>query len=154
SHNVIYIATENDTVYAFDAEGNPTTPLWQVSFARAKGSVTPVPAYAVDCPFIIPVVGITSTPVIDPKTGTLYVLARTRESAGYLHGSDYHQRLHALTITTGAEKFGGPVEIKASVRGSGEGNAGGSLAFDPLRENPRAALLLANGAVDLTWASS
>jgi len=153
THNVIYIATENDTLYAFDAEGNPTTPLWQVSFARPK-SITAVPADAVDCPFIIPVVGITSTPVIDPKTGTLYVLARTRESAGYLHGTDYHQRLYALAITTGAEKFGGPVEIKASVHGSGEGSDGGSVAYDPLRENPRAGLLLVNGALYLTWASS
>lgn len=153
THNVIYIATENDTVYAFDAEGNPSTPLWQVSFARPQG-ITPVPADALQCPFIIPVVGITSTPVIDLSTGTLYVLARTRDSAGYLHSATYHQHLHALAITTGAEKFGGPVEIKASVPGSGEGSARGSVAFDPLRENPRAALLLVNGAVYLTWASS
>src|SRR5258708_21279776 len=66
----------------------------------------------------------------------------------------YLQQLHALAITTGAEKFGGPVEIKASAPGSGSGSLGGSVAFDPLRENPRAALLLLNGAVYLTWASS
>jgi hypothetical protein len=153
THNVLYVATENDSVYAFDAGGNPATPLWHVSFASAKGTA-PLPAYAVDCPFIQPVVGITSTPVIDLKTGTLYVLARTQESQGVLSGSHYFQRLHALAITTGNEKFGGPIEIKASVTGSGAGSSGGSVAFDPLRENPRAALLLLNGAVYLTWASS
>ena len=153
THNVVYIATENDSVYAFDAEGNPAAPLWQVSFTSAKGTA-PVPASAVDCPFIRPMVGITSTPVIDLKSGTLYVLARTRESSGTLSAWHYAQRLHALAITTGAEKFGGPVEITASVTGSGAGSAGKSVAFDPLRENPRAALLLLNGAVYLTWASS
>jgi hypothetical protein len=151
THNVVYIATENDSVYAFDAEGNTTAPLWQVSLAR--GEVTAVPARDLNCDFINPRVGITSTPVIDLKTGTLYVLARTRESQGFLRGYNYLQHLHALAITTGVEKFGGPVEIKASVRGSG-GSAGGSVAFDPLHENPRAALLLLNGAVYLTWASS
>jgi len=153
THNVIYIATENDSVYAFDAEGNPKTPLWQASFAQAK-DVTPVPANAVGCPFIRPVVGITSTPVIDLKTGTLYVLARTRESGGVFSGAHYSQKLHALAVTTGAEKFGGPVEINASVTGSGAGSTGGLVAFDPLRENPRAALLLLKGAVYMTWASS
>lgn len=153
THNLLYVATENDSVYAFDAEGNPTTPLWQVSFAGAKG-ITAVPANAVECPFIRPAVGVTSTPAIDLRTGTLFVLARTRESQSVLRAAEYHQRLHALAITTGAEKFGGPVEIKASVTGSGVGSAGGSVAFDPLRENPRAALLLLKGAVYLTWASS
>ena len=152
-HNVIYIATENDSVYAFDAEGNSAAPLWQVSLASGKGAA-PVPAREVDCPFIRPVVGITSTPVIDLKAGTLYVLARTQQSAGLLSGTHYSQKLHALALTTGVEKFGGPVEIKASLPGSGAGSAGGSVEFDPLRENPRAALLLLNDAVYMTWASS
>jgi PQQ-like domain len=153
-HNVVYIATENDSVYAFDAEGNPKTPLWQVSFIDAKAGITTLSEDIVSCPFIAPKVGITSTPVIDLKSGTLYVLARTRESAGVLRSSTFHQRLHALAITTGVEKFGGPVEIKASVTGSGGGSTGGSVAFDPWKENPRAALLLVNGIVYLTWASS
>jgi hypothetical protein len=153
-HNVLYIATENDTVYAFDAEGNPRTPLWQASFATAKSGIAPLSEDIVQCPFIAPVVGITSTPVIDLKSGTLYVLARTRERAGNIHGENFVQRLHALAITTGVEKFGGPVEIKASVPGTGAGSSNGSVAFDPLRENPRAALLLVNNFVYLTWASS
>ncbi len=151
-HNVLYIATENDTVYAFDAEGNPRTPLWQTSFVAPKSGVAPLSRDIVQCPFIAPVVGITSTPVIDLKSGTLYVLARTRERIS--SGENFVQRLHALAITNGVEKFGGPVEIKASVPGSGAGSSNGSVAFDPLRENPRAALLLANNVVYLSWASS
>jgi hypothetical protein len=136
-HNVVYIATEHDSVFAFDAAGQPATPLWQASFLSSD--VRPVPAMVVQCPFIRPEIGITPTPVIDRASGTLYVLARTKE------GSRFIQRLHALTITTGAEKFGGPVEIKASA---------GRVEFDPLRELPRASLLLSNGQVYLTWASS
>ncbi len=100
-----------------------------------------------------PDVGITSTPVIDTKTGTLYVLARTmiRHTVG---DDEYFQHLHALAITTGVEKFGGPKLITASVAGKGAGAANGQVAFDPLKENPRAALTLANNAVYLTWASS
>lgn len=154
THDVLFVATENDSVYAFDAAGNPTEPLWQVNFTRPQAGLTPLSEDSADCPFIAPIVGITSTPVIDLKTGTLYVLARTRERTSLLRPDKYAQHLHALAITTGVEKFGGPVEIKASVAGSGEGSSGGSLAFDPLHENPRAALLLLNGAVYLTWASS
>ena len=76
-HDVLFIATEHDSVYAFDAYGHPAVPLWHVSFLR-KG-VTAVPEDDVECPFIAPEVGITSTPVIDADTGTLYVLARTKE---------------------------------------------------------------------------
>ena len=100
-----------------------------------------------------PEVGITSTPVIDYSTGTLYVLARTKERKGMFSGDEYVQKLHALAITTGIEKFGGPVVIGGSVPGRASGGSG-AVAFEALRENPRAALLLANGKVYLTWASS
>lgn len=150
-HDVIYIATEHDSVYAFDAYGNPSTPLWQVSFLT-EGATT-IPERDVECFFIRPEVGVTSTPVIDLKTGTLYVLARTKKFR-LLSASEYHQQLHALAVTNGGEKFGGPVEIKATVRGKGDGSDDGKVAFDPLRENPRAALLLSNGIVYLSWASS
>jgi hypothetical protein len=150
-HDVVYLATEHDSVYAFDAYGTPTTPLWQVNLL--KQDETSVPEGDTECFFIAPEVGITSTPVIDIKTGTLYVLARTKE--GHLvSANEYHHRLHALSITNGVEKFGGPIEIQASVHGKGDGSTGGMVAFDPLRENPRAALLLANGTVYLSWASS
>jgi hypothetical protein len=150
-HDVLFIVTEHDSVYAFDAYGTPAAPLWHVSLLDKGG--TPVPAGDTVCPFIAPEVGITSTPVIDAATGTLYVLARTKEHPGVLK-SNYRQSLHALAITNGVEKLGGPVDIHATVSGRGEGSRGGQLAFDPWRENPRAALLLANGAVTLTWGSS
>jgi hypothetical protein len=151
-HDVLFVATEHDSLYAFDAYGKPATPLWQVSFL--KDGVTTVSARSVECPFIYPEVGITSTPVIDAETGTLYVLARTKETRGLLP-SEYHQRLHALAVTTGVEKFGGPEDIQASVSGKGAASFGvGKLTFDPLTENPRASLLLANGMIYMTWGSS
>ena len=153
SHNVVFVATEHDSVYAFDAEGHPAEPLWKVSFINPDAGITTVPAWDVQCPFIRPEVGITPTPVIDLRTGTLYVLARTKEKAGLLT-TRYAQRLHALAVTTGVEKFGGPVEIRASVKGRGAGSSKGQLDFDPLRELPRAALLVVNDKIYLTWASS
>jgi len=124
-HHVVYIATEHDSVYAFDADGQPAEPLWHVSFL--KDGVSPVPAQDTKCPFISPEVGITPTPVIDLPTGTLYVLARTKEKTGLLT-SRYVQKLHALAVNNGVEKFGGPVEIKASVNGTGGGSVGGGDA--------------------------
>jgi hypothetical protein len=153
-HNVVFVATEHDSVYAFDADGQPSTPLWHVNFLNADASITTIPDREVRCPFIRPEIGITPTPVIDVSTGTLFVLARTKESQGLLKGTRYVQRLHALAITTGAEKFGGPVEIKATVKGRGAGGSNGQIDFDPLHELPRAGLLLVKGNVYLTWASS
>ena len=151
THNVVFIATEHDSVYAFDAGGAAPGPLWRVGLLNSAGVAT-VPARDVACPFIAPEIGITPTPAIDLQTGTLYVLARTKEGGGALSSGRYVQKLHALAITTGAEKFGGPVEIKASVKGRGASQA--EVAFDALRELPRAALLLVNGQVYLTWGSS
>jgi len=150
-HDVLFIATEHDSVYAFDAYGHPATPLWRTSFLR--NGTTTVPDDDAQCPFIEPEIGITSTPVIDAVTGTLYVLARTRESTRP-SAARYRQQLHALSVITGAEKFGGPIDIKAAVDGKGTGSHQGKVEFDPLRENPRAALTLANGSVYLTWASA
>jgi hypothetical protein len=153
THNVVFVATEHDSVYAFDADGKSRNPLWHVNFTISGAGVTTVPGWDVSCPFIQPEIGITPTPVIDYTTGTLYVLARTKEKSGML-SSRYVQRLHALAITTGAEKFGGPVEIKAAVSGRGDGSSGGKVDFDPLHELPRSALLLMKDKVYLTWASS
>ena len=89
--------------------------------------------------------------MIDPTTGTLYVVAETKETPG--DTTNYVQRLHALDIATGAEKFGGPVVIQASVPGTGDGASGGKVSFDPLRENQRTGLLLANGVVYFGFAS-
>ena len=152
-HNLLFVATEHDSVYAFDADASSPNPLWHTSLLPTSGLVGPVPAQDVQCPFISPEIGITSTPVIDADTGTLYVLARTKKAQSR-SSIEYAQHLHALAITTGVEKFGGPVEIRAAVPGSGLGSVGGTVEFGPLRENPRAALLLAQGSVYLTWASS
>jgi len=133
--NLLFIATEHDSVYAFDADGDLDAPLWHVSFVNPQLAIVTVRAGESGCPMIRPEIGITSTPVIDPATGTLYVLARTED-----HGVPM-QWLHALAVTTGAEKFGGPVQIRAP-------------GFDPMLENPRAALLLARNTVYLGWGST
>lgn len=152
-HNVLFVATEHDSVYAFDADAASPTPLWHASLLPADGVTGPVPGNDVLCPFISPQIGITSTPVIDTETGTLYVLSRTK-TARSRSDIRYTQHLHAIAITTGVEKFDGPVQIRASVPGGGAGSSGGTVEFDPLRENPRGALLLSKGSVYLTWASS
>jgi hypothetical protein len=140
SHNVVYVATENDSMYAFDADGLSSSPLWHVSFL--KSGVTTVPCGDVgECGDIPVQIGITSTPVIDPTSGTIYVVAKTKE------GTNHVQRLHALDITTGAEKFGGPVVLAASVPGTGGDSSGGKETFNPLRENQRTGLLLSNGVI-------
>ena len=132
-NGVLFVATEHDSVYAFHADRPNEPPLWHRSFL--ENGVTTIPERIVQCPFIRPEVGITSTPVIDPASGTLFVLART------LKGRQTFQHLHALDIRTGAEKLGGPRLIETA-------------GFDALRENPRAALLLAGGQVIVTWGSS
>lgn len=147
-HDVVYVATEHDSVYAFDADqasGVDAQPLWHVSFINPGGGITTVPASMVDCDQIVPELGITGTPVIDPSSGTLFVVATTLENGVYTH------RLHALDITTGAERAGSPVEIQASVPGTGEG--GSTVTFHAAAYKQRPGLLLLNGQVYTTWSS-
>ena len=145
-HNVVYVASENDSVYAFDADGLSSSPLWHVNFL--KSGVTTVPCADVgECGDIPVQIGITSTPVIDPTSGTIYVVAKTKESSTYV------QRLHALDITTGAEKFGGPVVLTASAPGTGVDSSGGKETFNALRENQRPGLLLSNGVLYFAFGS-
>ena len=150
-HNVIYVATMNDSVYAFDADnrvGTNSKPLWHVNFVNPTLDITPVPTVDLTCADTISAkIGILGTPVIDSVGGTLYVLARTKESGQYV------QRLHALDITSGAEKFGGPALIGAVVLGSGAGSVAGWINFDSKIQNQRAALLLQNGLVYIAWGS-
>lgn len=145
-HNVVYVATEHDSVYAFDADGTTSSPLWFTSFINPAQGITPIPGVDVGPP-ISPEVGITSTPVIDASSGTLYVVAATKENGAYFY------RLHALDVASGAEKFGGPVVIQGSVAGSGSGSSGGQIAFQPRIQLQRGALLLSNGVVYITWGS-
>jgi len=114
THNVVYVATQHDSVYAFDGDnnfGNNAAPLWQVSFINPAAGVSTVPIADQGCGVTTKFteIGITGTPVVDPVTGTIYLLAKTKENGSYVH------RLHALDVTTGQEKFGGPVVITASV---------------------------------------
>lgn len=149
-HNVLYIATEHDSVYAWDADHNRginSMPLWKVSFLNAAQNITVVPSDDISCSDLVPEVGITGTPVIDAASGTMYLVAKTRERGRYT------QKLHALDVATGAEKFGGPVTIEASVAGSGAGSSNGMVRFDPFRQAQRPGLLLQNGAVYIGWAS-
>ncbi len=151
-HNVVFVETEHDSVYAFDADGLTNSPLWQVSFINPAAGVTPVPSVDTGEPGdITNEIGITSTPVIDPTSGTLYVVAKTKEISGST--TNYVQRLHALDIATGTEKFGGPVVIQGNVPGTGVGSVGGQVPFIPLSENQRTGLLLANGVVYFGFSS-
>jgi len=150
AHNVVFVATENDSVYAFDA-GSNTAPLWQAAFADPANGITPVPWSDVSCNNITPQIGITGTPVVDPASGTLYVVAKTKEVANGV--TNYYQRLHALDITSGSEKFGGPFPIGASVSGNCKPNQNGRVVFSPLHQNQRAGLVLDHGIVTVVWAS-
>ena len=147
-HNVVYVATEHDSVYAFDADGLSGTPLWHVSFLGS--GVTTVPcADTGECGDIPTEIGITSTPVIDSASGTMYVVAKTKEGS-----SSWVQRLHALDISSGAEKLGGPVVLQASVPGTGDGASRGKCGLSMLsHENQRPGLLLNNGVVYLGFAA-
>jgi len=143
-HNVVYMATEHDSVYAID--GDTGTIYWQKSLIPAGGS-TVSSGGDLGCGDIATEVGITGTPVIDATTGTLYVVAKSKVN-GVIS-----QYLHALDVSTAAEKFGGPVNIQASVPGTATDGDGSMLTFSPRMENQRAALLLENGHVIITWAS-
>src|SRR3984957_4446617 len=149
THNVVYVATENDSVYAFDAD-QPGPPLWQTSFINPAAGITPVPSTDLGggCHDLVPIIGITATPVIDPATGTLYVVSKVKLGAG-----SYQQQLHALDITPGFEQPNSPVTIAAKAPGTSEDSIKGMVSFNPLLEHDRPALTLANGVVYLSFAS-
>jgi hypothetical protein len=138
-HNVVFVATENDSVFAFDADAAVCQTLWQTSFLVP--GITAVPSGNIGSSAISPAVGITGTPVIDAKDVTLFVVSKTAQPTGYT------QQLHALDLTTGLEKFGGPVTITASVPGTGDGTSNNHITFDALHENQQAGLLLSGGLV-------
>jgi uncharacterized protein (TIGR03437 family) len=145
THNVIFVATMHNTVYAFDAD-TPRTPLWSVNLGP---SVT-TSSYASDVGVytdITPENGILSTPVIDPSTGAMYVVAATFENGSYVY------RLHALDGGSGSELFGAPATVAMQVAGVGDNSVGGSVAFDPAQHIQRPALLLANGSVYISFGS-
>ena len=145
THNVLYVATEHDMVYAFDADTGGA-PLWQVNFL-INGATTLSTSDVGGTQDINPELGITGTPVIDSTTGTLYVVVNTKESGALIY------RLHALDITTGAEKFGGPVQITGSVPGTAPDGNGTTVPFNIQWANQRPGLLLLNGYVFIGFSS-
>jgi hypothetical protein len=148
--NLLYVATEHDSVFAFDADSLPCQPVWSRSFIDPASGTTTIPSGDIPGGDISPEVGIASTPVIDRTSGTLYLVARTKEESSI--GPVYVQRLHALDIATGSEKLGGPVVISATASGSGDGNNGGGfLIMDPLAQSQRAALTLSGGKLYITF---
>jgi hypothetical protein len=152
-HNLVVVATVNDSVYAFDADDpNMTAPYWQASFL-GPNIVPPrnsdmTGACGGNYMDFNGQFGIVGTPVIDPATGTLYLVARTKEN-----GTNFVQRLHALDVTTGAERPNSPTIITATYPGTGSGSSGGFITFDPQRQNQRPGLALVNGVVYIGWAS-
>jgi chitodextrinase len=152
-HSVVFVATERDTVYAFDADSPSCQNLWGGPKSLIPAGETWVTSNDVNCTDLVPDIGITGTPVIDPSTSTMYVVTKTKTTAGA--PPTFHQRLHALSILDGSEKFGGPLDIQASVPGNGDASKGNPpmVAFDPLLHGQRPALLFENGHVVISWAS-
>jgi hypothetical protein len=144
-HNVLYVVSEHDSVYAFDADTGAL--LWQISLLLSGEQTSDDRG----CGQVTPEIGITSTPAIDLTAGlheTIYVVAMSVDSS-----ERYHQRLHALDLATGREQFGAPVEVQATYPSSGPQSSGGVVTFDPKQYKDRAALLISNGIVYTSWAS-
>ena len=135
-HNVLFVPTSHDSLYALDADDeSSSTPLWKVNFLDAAAGVTTVSASDVNCP-VIPELGISGTPVIDPDSRIIYLIAYTKEA-----GDQYVYRLHAIDVTSGAEQPGSPVVIQAP-------------GFVPLDHKQRTALLLLNGTIYSSWSGN
>ena len=148
AHNVVFVATENDSLYAFDSDTGAT--IWQDTAQNLlpSGETT---SDTRGCGQVSPQIGITATPVIDRHAGphgTIFFVTMSKDSQ-----SNYHQRLHAVDVTTGAELLNGPAEIQATYPGVGAGNSGGTMTFAPGNYKERAALLLLNGAIYTSFAS-
>ena len=152
--NVVYVATNNDSVYAFDADDAVrTAPLWRVTYTNPAAGILPVSRTDVGqaCGTYVDFagnIGIGGTPAIDPASQTIYFVTRTKESGTFV------QRLHALDIRDGSERPGSPVLIQASVTGTGDGrDAQNNIAFNTRTQNQRSALLIDHGTLYVAWAS-
>jgi hypothetical protein len=141
NRNVLYVATEHDSVYAFDADSTSKTPLWKNAVLGSGGET---PSDNRGCGQVDPEIGITATPVIDRTRNAIYVVAMSKNGSG-----SYLQRLHALDLSTGQELFGGPKTITATY----PGNGGGTLTFDAAQYKERPGLLQINDKIYTTWSS-
>jgi hypothetical protein len=146
-HNVVIVATQHDSVYAFDADSSSAMPLWRVNFLNPDVGITTLTPADVNTSDIVPEIGITGTPVIDVTSNTIYVVAATKENGAFYH------RIHALDLASGAEKFGGPQAIQATYPGAAQESSDGVLAFDSRFHLQRAALLLDQGRLYVAFAS-
>jgi hypothetical protein len=144
-HTLLLVATENDSVYAFNADTSAKA-FWQKSLLQT--GETAVPYTAVGSPDIQPVIGILGTPVLDPTTNLLYVVAKSYTASG-----GFVERLHAINIQTGAEAPNSPVTINPSIAGNASDAVGGQLLFNAKTQNQRPALALNNGTVWVGWSS-
>ena len=147
---LVFVATEHDSVYAFDAD-KPGPRSGTIASSTRRQGVTTVPSTQPWQSDLSPEVGITGTPVIDPTTGTLYVAAKTETITPAGPVDAY--TLHALDVSTGAEKFGGPVLVHPTVAGRGVGSVKGKVSFQAEFQLQRPALLLENGVVYLAFGS-
>src|SRR5262249_10680637 len=146
-HNVVYVATMKNNLYAFDADdAAAAAPLWQLNFGAPVPNTDVSGLEDIDGP-----IGITSTPAIDLVSGTLYCVAKTKE--GTAQSPIYVQRLHALDLRNGQERPGSPVVIDGSVPGNGDGSVAGVVQFNALKHLNRPALLLSNGYVYIAFGS-
>ena len=145
--NVLYVATEHGSVYAFDADsinGTTSTVLWKTS-TLGSGETT---SDNRGCGQVTPEIGITATPVIDRSRNAIYVVAMSKNASGA-----YFQRIHALDLTTGLELFAGPKDITATYPGTGDNSSGGNVIFDPKQYKERPGLLQINSTIYTTWSS-
>jgi hypothetical protein len=149
NHNVVLIATVNNTLYAYD--GDDGTLYWQKSFTapgmRPPTHVDMTGACSGSYTDFSGNIGIVGTPVIDPATGTMYFVARSTT------GTNFVQFLHAVSIVDGGEMPGSPTQITATSSGNGDGNINGVISFDSQRQNQRQGLTLLNGTVYVTFSS-
>ena len=147
-HNVVVVATQHDSVYAFDPDSPSSAPLWKVNFTNSEAGITTWSSTDIGASDIVPEIGITSTPVIDTVSNTVYLVAATKENGEFYH------RLHALDLTSGAEKFSGPQPIRARVPGTASDGANGIVPFHSRYQLQRAALLLSDGLIYVAFASN
>jgi putative Ig domain-containing protein len=153
-HNVIFVATSHNTVYAFDADANPCVKYWSVPLMNT--GETFLNNNDVNTTDIFPDIGIVGTPVIDDSTNTLYVVSKSKANGtSCTPSASCFQRLHALSLIDGSEKAGSPANITSaiSVPGTGDGSSSGNVPFNTLRQNQRPGLVLLNGVVYVAWAS-